>query len=396
MEKANILICGSGIVGLTIARELLNRGYRNIAIIEKEKTLGAHASGRNSGVLHAGIYYTSDSLKAQFCHKGNLMMREYCRDNNIPVLETGKVIVTKIKEEIELLEELHQRALKNGARAELIDETQLKTIEPYAKTVGRALYSPDTAVINPSMILEALEKDLISSGQVKMWKSVSFEGLKSDDEIITGNGPIKFGLFINAAGAYSDKIAHVFGLGLKYKILPFKGTYKKLKKEKSYLVKGNIYPVPDIRNPFLGVHFTRTFDGTVYVGPTAIPAFDREHYGIVRGMGSEAFQIFGRDVVLFFKNPGFRTVTLTEPKKYISRFFFREVAHLIENLDRKDIQKGGKVGIRPQLVDWENKRLVTDFIVLKSGSSIHILNAVSPGFTGSMAFAEFIVEKYLP
>lgn len=395
MHKADILICGGGIIGLTIARALLKRGHRNITVIEKEKTLGVHASGRNSGVLHAGIYYTSDSLKAQFCHEGNLRMRRYCRENNIPVLETGKVIVTKKKAEIGLLEELYQRALKNGARAVLIDEKRLKTIEPYAKTVGSALYSPDTAVLDPSMVVQALERNLISSGQVKILKNVTFEGIKEGDEIITESGPIKFSLFINAAGAYSDNIAHVFGLGLQYRILPFKGTYRKLRKEKSYLVKGNIYPVPDIRNPFLGVHFTRTFDGSVYVGPTAIPALDREHYGILRGMGREALEIFFRDVVLFFRNPEFRRVALTEPKKYISRFFFQEVIHLIENLDRKDIQKTEKIGIRPQLVDWENKKLVTDFIVLRSGTSIHILNTVSPGFTSSMAFAEYIVENYV-
>jgi L-2-hydroxyglutarate oxidase LhgO len=394
-DKADVLICGGGIIGLTIVESLLKEGYENIVILEKEKTLGEHASGRNSGVLHAGIYYSPNSLKARFCHKGNVMMKKYCRENNIPVLETGKVIVTKNEDEIELLRDLYQRALTNGVNAELIDEERLKTIEPYAKTKGLALYSPDTAVVSPKDILENIRKDLISSGNVKILEGTGFRGLKGSSEVMTGDGNIKFGLFINAAGAYSDRIAHEFGLGLNYKILPFKGTYKKLKTEKGYLVKGNIYPVPDIRNPFLGVHFTRTFDGTVYIGPTAIPALGRENYGIMDGIDRETFQVLIRDIILFFKNPEFRRVVFTEPEKYSLRGFFKEIKGMVKNLDISDIEPGNKTGIRPQLVDWESKRLVMDFIVLKSGNSIHILNTVSPGFTSSMAFADFVVENYV-
>lgn len=395
VDKADALICGGGIIGLTIARELLKKGYENIVILEKEKELGKHASGRNSGVLHAGIYYTPESLKARFCLSGNFMMKEYCREKNIPVLETGKVIVTRDKEEIPMLKELYRRALKNGARVKLIDEAQLGVIEPYAKTCGLALFSPDTAVTDPQKVLENIEKDLISSEKVKIFKGFEFKGLKQNSKISTNNGDITFDLFINAAGAYSDKIAHIFGAGLNYRVLPFRGTYKKLKKEKSYLVNGNIYPVPDIRNPLLGVHLTRATDGTVYAGPTAIPAFGRENYGILKGLDREVFEILYRDMVLFLKNSDFRKIALTEPKKYIQRFFFEEVRGLVKNLNLQDIESSFKVGIRPQLVDWENKKLVTDFVVLKLENSVHILNAVSPGFTGSMAFAKFVVEQYI-
>jgi len=395
VDKADALICGGGIIGLTIARELLKRGYENIVIMEKEEELGKHASGRNSGVLHAGIYYTTESLKAQFCLKGNFMMKEYCRKKNIPVLKTGKVIVTRNEKEIPLLKKLHQRALKNSARVELIDERQLKTIEPYAKTCGLALFSPDTAVVDPQKVLQNIEEDLVSSGKVKIFKGFEFKVLKQSNKISTNNGDITFDLFINAAGSHSDKIAHMFGAGLNYRVLPFKGTYKKLKKEKSYLVNGNIYPVPDIRSPFLGVHLTKATDGTVYAGPTAIPAFGRENYGILKGLDREVFEILYRDMILFLKNSDFRKIALTEPKKYIQRFLFEEVRSLIENLNLQDIEPSSKIGIRPQLIDWGNKELVMDFVVLKSGSSIHILNIVSPGFTSSMAFAEFVVEEYI-
>ncbi len=394
-DKADVLICGGGIIGLTIAKELLNKGYENIVILEKEKALGEHASGRNSGVLHAGIYYAPDSLKAQFCLKGNFLMKKYCREKDIPVLETGKVIVAKNKKEIPLLKELHKRAFKNGARSELVDEKQLKTIEPYAKTCGLALYSLDTAVINPKRVLANMEMDLISSGEVKILKGYEFRGLKGDDKVVTNSGSIKYNLFINAAGSYSDTVAHIFEAGQNYRIIPFKGTYRKLNKAKSYLVKGNIYPVPDISNPFLGVHFTRAVDGTVYIGPTAIPAFGRENYGILKGIDREVFKILSRNLVLFFNNCKFRKVSLKEPRKYSSGFFFREVKDLVENLNPEDIEPSSKVGIRPQLVDWGRKELVMDFVVLKSEIFVHILNTVSPGFTSSMAFAEFLAEKYL-
>jgi L-2-hydroxyglutarate oxidase LhgO len=394
-DKAEILICGGGIIGLTLAKELSRQGYKNIVILEKEKETGEHASGRNSGVLHAGIYYTRDSLKAKLCLKGNHLMKDYCRQKNIPVFETGKVIVANNEGETKVLEELHQRALNNGAKVELIDDKRLKSIEPFARTFKLALFSPETAVIKPQTILGSIEKELIDSGNVKMLKGLEFRGINSNSEVITSNGNISFDLFVNAAGAYSDRIAHLFGTGQNYKILPFRGTYRKLKKEKSHLVNGNIYPVPDIRNPFLGVHFTKAADGTVYIGPTAIPAFGRENYEFFKGVDKELFQILLREGVLFFTNAGFRNVAVSEPGKYFLRSFFKEIKDMINDLNIEDILPSDKAGIRPQLVDWHKKELVMDFAVLKHKNSIHVLNAVSPAFTSSMAFAEFVVNTYI-
>jgi len=394
-EKAEILICGGGIIGLTLAKELSRQGYKNIVILEKEKETGKHASGRNSGVLHAGIYYTKDSLKAKLCLKGNHLMKDYCRQKNIPVFETGKVIVAKNEGETKVLEELYQRALDNGAKVELIDDKRLKSVEPFAKTFKFALFSPETAVVKPQTILDSIEKELIDSGNVKILKGLEFRGINNNGEAITSDGNLCFDLFVNAAGAFSDRIAHVFGTGQNYKILPFRGTYRKLKKEKSHLVNGNIYPVPDIRNPFLGVHFTKAADGTVYIGPTAIPAFGRENYEFFKGVDKELFQILLREGVLFFTNAGFRKVAVSEFGKYFLRSFFEEIKDMINDLNIEDILPSDKAGIRPQLVDWHKKELAMDFVVLKHENSIHILNAVSPGFTGSMAFAEFVVEKYI-
>lgn len=390
-----IVICGGGITGLSIARELVKRDYNDIVILEKEKEIGVHASGRNSGVLHAGIYYTPESLKAKFCLRGNELMKEFCESKNIPIKRSGKVIVTKNEDELEILHELHKRAVNNKVEVKLIDKKELSEIEPYAKTVEQALYSPLTAVVNPKDVLKEIEKELVKSKKVKILKETKFIKLINNKTILTSKSKLNFELFINAAGAYADMVAHSFGVGLEYKMLPFKGTYKKLKREKSYVVNGNIYPVPDIKNPFLGVHLTKGYDGEVYIGPTAIPAFGRENYGIFRGVDLEAAQILYRDLIMFLKNEKFRKPALEEPKKYLSRYFFKDVKPLAKNIEFSDISPSSKVGIRPQLVNWKTKELEMDFVVMKDSNSIHILNAISPAFTSSFAFAEFVVNEYL-
>jgi L-2-hydroxyglutarate oxidase LhgO len=178
-------------------------------------------------------------------------------------------------------------------------------------------------------------------------------------------------------------------------MIPFKGLYKRLKQNKSHLVRGNIYPVPDVRNPFLGIHFTRNVRGEVYLGPTAIPAFGRENYGKLEGVDAEGIEILYRDAVLFLVNPKFRDVALREPKKYLSQYFFASAAQLVKRLVPADIEPAEKVGIRAQLVDWNNKELVMDFLVLREGNTTHILNPVSPAFTSSMDLAQKVVREYI-
>lgn len=393
-HHADVLIIGAGIVGLTIARELLSTGCKKIILIEKEKTVGVHASGRNSGVLHAGIYYAPDSLKAASCLTGNFLMREYCTRKKLPLLETGKVIVARNADELPILEELYRRASANGAKVEMIDEKQLARIEPNAKTYQTALFSHYTAVVNPKLILASLKQEIEQSG-VKFIFGCQFEGVSGSDAVQTTRGNIRFDYLINAAGAHCDKVASAFGAGSDYRMIPFKGIYRKLKKSKSDMVRGNIYPVPDIRNPFLGVHFTKSIYGDVYLGPTAIPAFGRENYGIVKGMDAEGAKILLDDAVLFFSNPKFRTVAMSEPVKYLLPFFFKDAASLVKELDIADIEPSDKVGIRAQLVHRHSGELVYDFIIEKTGSTIHVLNPVSPAFTSSMDLAKKIIETEL-
>jgi len=264
-------------------------------------------------------------------------MKEYCREKNLPLSESGKVIVARDGNEIATLHELHARALKNSAHVELIDERQLASIEPNARTCGKALLAHDTAVVDPRAILKALSDELVASNNVVILMGTEFKGLKTDRTVTTNRGDINFHFFINAAGAYSDRVASAFGLRHQYRLIPFKGIYKKLARNDFYKINGNIYPVPDLSNPFLGVHFTKSITGDVYLGPTAIPALGRENYGILKGADSESFDILRREAVLFCVNPKFRTVALIEPKKYIQKYFFNDARKLVHELMPQDV-----------------------------------------------------------
>jgi (S)-2-hydroxyglutarate dehydrogenase len=393
--SAEILVVGGGIVGLTIARELLARGREGIAILEKEPELGRHASGRNSGVLHAGIYYAPDSLKARCCLAGNLLMRAYCEEKGLPLRASGKVIVARTEAELPVLDELHRRATANGARVDTIDERQLAEIEPEARTTGRALFSHQTAVVDPGAVLASLRADLEASGKVQFLMGCAFLGVEGEGIALTSRGPVSFARLVNAAGAHCDEVARHFGVGLHYRLVPFKGIYRKLRQGADFRVNGNIYPVPDIRNPFLGVHFTRSVHDDVYVGPTAIPALGRENYGLFSGADAAGIPTLWRDATLFLLNSKFRSVALTEPRKYLPVFFNRDAARLVKRFDPSDFEAAAKVGIRPQLVDWRTKELVMDFVVEAAGRSVHVLNPISPAFTSSMDLARTVVREHL-
>ena len=395
-DRADVLIVGAGIIGLTLARRLVMAGCGNVVLVEKEKAPGMHASGRNSGVLHAGIYYAPDSMKAKSCLNGNFLLRDYCRETGLPLRENGKVIVARSEEEIPVLEELERRARENGAKVEMIDEARLAEVEPNARTVGKALFSHYTACIDPAAVVDRLRSDLEAGGKTVIVTDCLFTGVRGSRTAVTSRGEFMFGKFVNAAGAYCDQVAHRFGVGRQFRLIPFKGIYRKLRKGLSHTVRGNIYPVPDIRNPFLGVHFSSNVHGEVYLGPTAIPAFGRENYGLLAGIDSEGPSIALSDAILFLRNPKFRRVALTEPWKFRKRSFFRDAALLVKTLSLRDIGPSEKVGIRAQLVDWGTKELVMDFQVIADGDAIHILNPISPAFTSSMDIAATIVREHFP
>jgi L-2-hydroxyglutarate oxidase LhgO len=391
----DILIVGAGVIGLTIARTLRKRGYKHIGILEKEAELGKHASGRNSGVLHAGIYYATDSLKARFCSTGSRLLQEYAIENAVPLKRTGQVIVVPSLEQLPQIDILFGRAKANGIRVEKIDVKQLREIEPEAKTHDVALLSPDTAVIDSMGVLKILEKELESLG-VLILKSEELHRIDAEKQSArTRSGSFAFGHLINAAGLYADKVAHWMGVGRRYRILPFKGIYHKLGQEKAKRFRGAIYPVPDLRFPFLGVHVTRTVADEVIVGPTAMPALGRENYGIFDGIHMSDLLFMARDfAIMGAKNTdGFRSMVIEELNKYRRSGFVKCVRAIAPSVEERDLMSLGKAGLRAQLVDEQEMKLVTDFVVEDGPRSTHVLNAVSPAFTCSFAFAEFVADK---
>ncbi|WP_428567547.1 MAG: L-2-hydroxyglutarate oxidase [Solidesulfovibrio sp. DCME] len=390
---AHTCIVGSGILGLTLARELLARGEDGIIVCDKEPGPGRHASGRNSGVLHAGIYYAPDSLRAKTCLTGNRRMRAYCRERGLPLSACGKVIVTRDPSELPGLLALRDKAQANGATVRLVDEKELAAIEPRAITHGQALFSPETAVVDPKAILAALAKDVTATGRAKILWGTKAIGPNALGRLVTSAGEIAYDRLVNVAGAYADKLCRAYGLGAGYQLVPFKGVYRKLRPQAAHLVRGNIYPVPDPRNPFLGVHFTRGVSGEVYIGPTSIPAFGRENYGLLSGLDAEAFSIALRDAVLFAVNPGFRSVALSEPRKYRFRHFFADASRLLRGLSPEDVVPAAKVGIRPQLVDLRKNTLVSDYVLERGPRELHVLGAISPAFTSSMAIAPYLADR---
>jgi L-2-hydroxyglutarate oxidase LhgO len=321
-------------------------------------------------------------------------MRAFCKEKGLPLLECGKVIVARSETELPTLEELHRRAIANGARVRFVDERELAEIEPMARTTGKALHALDTAAVDPKAVLRALRTEL-EAGGARIVTSCRFLGRAGPDGAQTTQGTIRYRRLVNAAGAHCDEVARAFGIAEHYRLIPFKGIYRKLRPGANFPVNGNIYPVPDIRNPFLGIHFSRSVHGDVYLGPTAIPALGRENYGLLRGAGGEAFAIALADAALFLSNRKFRTLALTEPRKYLPAFFHRDAARLVRRYDPALFDAADKVGIRPQLVDWRTKELVMDFLVEAKDATVHVLNPISPAFTSSMDLARTIVREHL-
>ena len=392
MITTDIVIVGGGIIGLSIAREIYNRHPDlKITLIEKEATVACHASGRNSGVLHAGFYYTPDSLKSRFTVEGNKLLTDYCLKNNLSINRCGKVVVAKDEKELNSIFELKRRGDTNGVDLELIDEKRLEELEPNARTFDKALYSPTTSVVNPKEVAGHIADTL--KEKVNILFNEKF--IKRDDTntISTNTHKIKFKHLINSAGLYADKIAHQFGIGQKYTLIPFKGLYMEYKD--SNLIHKHIYPVPNLKNPFLGVHFTITISGKVKIGPTAIPAFWRENYeGVSNFNLNEFLEVVWNEAKLFFTNAfNFRSLTFEEFKKYYRNYFIHQATHLVKKIDINKFGNYLTPGIRSQLLDRKEMKLVMDYVIEQGENSTHVLNAVSPAFTSAFSFSKFIVDE---
>lgn len=394
--KTDFLIIGAGIVGLAVAKALREvYPEKEICIIEKESSLGAHASGRNSGVLHAGFYYTPNSLKAKFTKQGNQELKEFCEEKGIRVNKCGKIVVAQNEGELEVLFELKRRGDINGVELHVITEKELRDLEPNAKTYNYALYSPNTATVDPLEVLKAVESELREKEVKIFYNSPYREKLNDDLGVIAGDKTFKAKKIINCAGLYADKIAKDFGFSKDYELVPFKGVYLEYKGNDQF-IKRNIYPVPDIRFPFLGVHFTVRVDGKIKIGPTAMPAFWRENYeGFNSFNFKELLETIKWNTLMFIKKSEFRRLAIEEMRKYSKSYLIEQAKMLVYNIPSADLFRWSKPGIRAQLIDKRSLTLIQDFVVEGDEYSVHILNAVSPAFTASFPFARYVVEKYI-
>jgi len=390
----DFLVIGGGVIGISIARELKSRNPNSgVCILEKEYQCGLHASSRNSGVLHAGFYYTADSLKARFTKEGNQRLTKYCEVKNLALKKCGKLVVAQNESELVWLDELMTRARNNGVPLELITDEESQAIEPRAKTYQKALFSPTTASINPTELVKSLLSDAIQEG-VQLKTNTQYIHRVGKSSIKTSNGIFEAKYIINAAGLYADKIGRDFNFSKDHRILPFKGLYL-YSNEPLGALNTHIYPVPDLTNPFLGVHFTITSDDKIKIGPTAIPAFWREQYqGWSNFNMPELTEIILRQAGLFLSsNFDFKALAFRELKKYSKPLLVSLAAKLAKGVDIKHYRQWGLAGIRAQLLNIRKKELEMDFVLEGDKQSMHILNAISPGLTCALPFADYVCDQ---
>jgi L-2-hydroxyglutarate oxidase len=398
----DIAILGGGMVGLALAHQIKERwSDLSVIVIDKEAELGRHSSGRNSGVLHAGIYYPPGTLKAKVCVQGARRLRAWCEAEGLPVLACGKVIAPQQPELDPQLDLLLERGRANGAEVRLIDEAEFRERVPDGRSsTGRALWSPGTCVVKPKVVLQRLEQRLRERG-VRFVQAAKLLKAQPEGRSVTlampqgGDERVEYGHLFNAAGLQADRVAQAFGIGAGCTLLPFKGLYWQLSPEAPFQFSTNLYPVPDLNVPFLGVHVTPSPDGTVSLGPTAIPAWGRENYqGLEGAEPLMAFQFLGDLASQWWRNAGgFRRYAREQALQGFKPLFLKAAQALVPGLRSEHLIPSQKVGIRAQLYDRRSGSLVQDFRLEHGHASTHVLNAISPAFTASFSLADLILDQ---
>jgi L-2-hydroxyglutarate oxidase LhgO len=392
-RTTDFLVIGGGIIGLALALEVRRRFFgARVTLVEKEAGCGLHASGRNSGVLHAGFYYAADSLKARLARDGNRRLAAYCDERRLPINRCGKLVVARSPRELAGLDELVRRGRTNGVCVEMISAEDARRIEPRARTHERALFSPSTASVDPGAVMDSLARDARDSGVILL-TGMAYLG-RGPAGIRTTGGTISARFVINASGLYADRVARDFGFSQRHRILPFKGLYLAAEPGAPRF-RTHVYPVPDLGMPFLGVHVTLTVDGHSKIGPTAMPAFWREHYEGVRNFRlAECASILAREAALLLRDDfGFRRLAVTELRKGRRASIVALAGALAEGIKLADFRRWARPGVRAQLVDVVTRKLEMDFRLENDDRSLHVLNAVSPAFTCALPFADYVVDR---
>jgi len=390
----DIAIIGGGILGLATAMRLTREYPRyRIAVVEKEAAVAQHQTGHNSGVIHAGIYYTPGSQKANFCSTGGKLLREFCDERGIRYEMCGKLIVAIDDGEVPRLEELYRRGTANGAEGlEIIGAERLRELEPHAAGV-RAIWSPNTGIIDFTEVTQAYSAEMLEAGG-ELISNARVTGIAlngGDVHLETTAGDISVKHVINCAGLQADQVARMMGVDIGVRIIPFRGEYYSLKPDRAHLVNGLLYPVPDPAMPFLGVHFTRRISGGVEAGPNAVLALKREGYR------KTSFDL--GDAVGTLTYPGFWRLSFKYWKSGISEqyrsmvksVFVRSLRTLVPEIRGEDLHQPG-AGVRAQAVDRKGQ-LLQDFSIAETEQAIHVLNAPSPGATASLTISRYIVDR---
>jgi L-2-hydroxyglutarate oxidase len=394
--KSDIVIVGAGIVGLATAMELVKRRPDlKLVVLEKEAEVAAHQTGNNSGVIHAGLYYKPGSLKARTVVEGARLMVEFCQEHNLPYDLCGKVVVAVHEDELPRLEELYRRGTANGVLGlTKITGDEIKEYEPHGTGIA-GLWSPNTGIVDYTAVARTYAKIVEQGGgEVRLNAEVIGIDEKPGELVVqTTGGDVHTRALINCAGLQSDLVAKMTGSAQGLRIVPFRGEYYKLTPESQKLVRGLIYPVPDPRFPFLGVHFTKKIDGSVEAGPNAVLAFRREGYrktdfslGYVAGLLTFAgFWIMASK----YWRMGFGEMYRSLNK----RAFVAALQALLPELGMDDVGPGG-AGVRAQAMDAKGN-LLDDFSIIEGRNAIHVLNAPSPAATASIVIGRTIVDKAL-
>lgn len=396
MARHDVAVIGGGVVGCSVAYHLASQSDLDIGILEKEYHLAEHQSGRNSGVLHPGFNYPPGSLKARFATEGTTRLKQYARENDIPLREFGVVVVAQTAAEEGRLQDLKAQADENGVETSIIDQDELADHEPHAS--GRAaLYCPEAASIDSQKYVYQLAKDAENNG-VDFYMGYEVDRVEHQGEshrIDTSAGTVTADYVVNAAGLYADRIAHQLGVGLDYQVVPFRGEYYEIVPEKRHLCETMIYPTPDPELPFLGVHYTRRTDDKVIVGPNAVLAFGREAYrntsfDIEELAGTLGYKGFWRLIA----SPKMMRVAWDElNKSYRKEKFVQAAQRLVPEVTASDFRRS-YAGIRAQLVS-DAGELVKDPLFEFGPDSLHVLNAVSPGLTSSLPFGDHLADQVL-
>ena len=390
------IIIGAGIIGISLGLALLERNpSRKVLIIDKENKPGVHASGRNSGVLHAGFYYSPDSLKAKFCRLGNLELRKFCKENNLRILETGKVVVCQDKQDVLRLEVLYRRGVENGVDIELHSFQELRRIEPAAQTIDKFIWSPTTAVGSPKDVIEKLSEKFVKSGG-KFLFNQKVKLIKKNNEILIQTKSANYfaKAIINSAGAYAAELAKQVNVGREYVCMPFLGAYKKTNLL-SQNPKRLVYPVPNPVNPFLGVHTTITLNNELKIGPTAFPVIGKEQYKAIDGFSFKDLAEFLSSSRALLRSNSVNLLGLAQEEvlKLFTKPLLKRTQKLSDTLQINKNWVKHPSGIRAQIINTKTKTIEMDYIVESDKNVVHVLNAVSPGWTSSLPFARWVVEN---